>query len=201
MQPVIPSVFELERIRLEQTDPTQPFPWFTQFCGIEMAHNYYVYHLLSVHLAANTGIKSIIELGTGQGALTAFCGVLGIRYGIPVHSFDSHCWFDAETARFLAQLHVTLHQDDVFSDVGRERIRQIMGGQPTYLICDNGDKRREFATYAPELPQGSLISVHDLGCEFMPEDAAAVATVDPVNPEEWFKFNCQFGTWRKGAQS
>jgi hypothetical protein len=194
--PLLPPRTLLDRKHPEQTDPAQPFPWFTQFCGIEMSHNYYVYHILSVNLAAHCGVRSIIELGTGQGGLSAACGVLGIRFEIPAHTFDSRREFSSETGAFLERLKVSFHMADVFSHAGREQIEQIVAGQPTYLICDDGDKRREFATFAPTLPAGSLISVHDLGCEFWPEDAAPYA-FEPVNPDEWFKYNCQFATWRK----
>lgn len=198
MDIAVPPRTFLDRKRLHQTDPDQPFPWFTQFCGIEMSHNYYVYHILSVNVASHPQIRSLVELGTGQGGLSAFCGVLGLRFGLPVHSFDICREFGSNTERFLQRLGVTFHQVDVFCAEGRDRVQQIVAGRPTYLICDDGDKRREFAAYAPLLPAGSLISVHDLGCEFLPEDAL-MPGLQPVDPSEWFKYNCQFATWRKAA--
>lgn len=192
----LPNRSFLDSKGLGQTNPTHSFPWFTDFCGIEMAHNYYIYHILSINLKSHPEIRSLIELGTYLGGLSTYCGLLGVRFGIPVHTFDNRRVFDTGTEQLFDRLGVQFHQADVFSEPTVHEMCQIVGDEPTYLICDNGDKRREFATYVPHLPAESLISVHDYGCEFFPGDAIAF-DVQPVNEEEWFKYNCQFATWRK----
>jgi hypothetical protein len=66
---------------------------------------------------------------------------------------------------------------------GRKIIEElIVESGTTILCCDNGDKPREFATFAPVLKPGDLIAVHDWNLEVREEDVD-YDIVDPVMDE------------------
>jgi hypothetical protein len=93
------------------------------------------------------------------------------------------------------RLGVSFLQRDVFSDATQSELGRSFFAGPTYLVCDDGDKRREFRTYVPLLRSGSIVSVHDFGCEFMESDVMALS-VETLGKEEWLCYNVQFATWR-----
>jgi len=66
---------------------------------------------------------------------------------------------------------------------------------PVYLLCDNGNKKQEFAQLVPHLKPGSVVSVHDYGVEFMEEDNIHADLLEPFHPEDWQKHNVQMATW------
>ncbi len=175
-------------------------PWFLDFCGVPLGHNHYVHHLIGTHLKEFPGIEVIIELGTGVGGLSLFCGLLGIRYGLDVHTFDVTRHFDQPTAELMAFLKVRYHEVDLFSAAGQAEVWGAIDGRKTYLVCDNGNKRSEFQTYVPPLRPGSLVSVHDYGLEFFEEDAN-LPGLEPVGRDEWLKHQCLYATWRVAGEN
>jgi hypothetical protein len=171
-------------------------PWYTEFCGVTMVHNYYLYHLVSIHVRTNPQLRAIVELGTGEGALTIYCGLLSQAFGLSMHTFDIQRLFDERTACLLQSLGVTFHQADIFAEQTRHIIQGLCELGPIYLICDNGNKRQEVATFVPLLHRESLVSVHDYGSEIHDDDVASLP-LEPVGVDEWLKFNVQFATWKK----
>ena len=48
--------------------------------------------------------------------------------------------------------------------------------RPVALLCDNGDKPREVALFAPLLHSGSILVAHDWGTEIGPADIPSCLT-------------------------
>lgn len=172
-------------------------PWHTTFIGQPMQHNFWLYAIVDRVMMQNPQISSIIEIGTGAGALSSVFGLWGIKRGIPVLTIDSVMRHDP---KILSKLDVQYLQEDEFSDVVQERIMETISGKPTWLFCDGGSKRKEFQKFAPLIPRNSIISAHDLGVEFLYQRDAAPLVPDIVVPyrQEWWQdLNIQLALFKR----
>lgn len=120
-------------------------------------------------------LKTVIELGSGGHGLSIIFALHAVTRGFELIMFDRKRYdsLDWPLPRLL-RLEECSHVVDLFSVHGRERVLRLLdtaGLHPILLFCDNGDKPREFATFAPRLQTGDCIGVHDWGVEFGPEDA------------------------------
>ena len=88
---------------------------------------------------------------------------------------------------------------NVFSDVIISKMDSIINNQPTYIICDGGNKPKEFNFWAPKIPIGSIISAHDWGVEISINDIKDTADKYLIQymPERWNEMNVQFATFKK----
>ena len=171
--------------------------WFKEFAGIGMPSNYYTFHLISRIMTENPQIQCIVELGTYWGSMAVYLGLIGIRRGIPVYTFDKVDQLRHRTKLLFQALRINFHSLDIFEY--RDIVKEIFGQRITYLICDNGNKADEFYEFGRALTPGSVISVHDYGTEFYDEDArrlSDIRSIEPFHPEEWTKHNVQFATWK-----
>lgn len=185
------------------TEPDYIPSYGFRFVGQEMQHNFFTHHVISRVLTANPQVRSIIELGTGHGGLTLYLKLWAARLGVDVHTFDVHQYVMEDGAMpAFVRLGIHCHVMDIFTDEAMQLIKSVIADEPTYIVCDNGDKPREFATYAPVIPSGSVISAHDWGeaGEIRPEDVSDVVAQHGLvqfEPEEGSKFSTAFGTWVK----
>lgn len=111
--------------------------------------------------------QRIIEIGSYNGGFALALAFAGWNEGVTVYSYDvmeapKEEWRDL--ARFL-QVHFLL--GNCFGL--EEEIRQLVQ-QPgvTFLLCDGGDKPREFNTFAKHLKPGDVIAAHDFGTIYWP---------------------------------
>lgn len=172
-------------------------PWHTTFIGQGMQHNFWLYAIVDKVMMENPQISSIIEIGTGAGALSSVFGLWGIKRGIPVLTIDSVM---RHNPKILERLDVQYLQEDEFSDAVQERILEYINEKPTWVFCDGGNKKKEFQKFAPIIPKNSIISAHDLGVEFIYErDAASLVpnTVIPYREEWWQDLNIQLALFKK----
>jgi hypothetical protein len=173
------------------------------FAGQRVQHSFFVHHLISqVLLKHGKEIRSIVELGTGLGGLTAYLGLWGLRLDVPVHTFDINAYaLESGTGPLFKRLGVSYSQVDIFADSGAAQVRRAIGTAPAYLICDNGNKPREFQTFVPGLSSGSIVSTHDWGAEIHGADVeqtVAANDLRPYRPELWSTSGAMFATWLKG---
>lgn len=172
-------------------------PWHTTFMGQLMQHNYWLYSVVDKVMVQNPQINSIIEIGTGHGALTTIFGLWGLKRNIPVLSIDNQSLCDQN---LLKKLNVNLLQQDEFSPLTQEYILSIVDNKPTWIYCDGGFKTKEFLTYAPLIPSNSIISAHDLGVEFSDTHALnqlGPNIVEPYLKECWTDLNIQLAIFRR----
>jgi predicted O-methyltransferase YrrM len=171
--------------------------WFTEFAGVTMSSNYYTFHLMSVVMRENWQIAGIMELGTYWGTMAIHLGLLGMRYGIPVTTFDIEDLLEPGTKKILDALRVQRNVGDIFEPTRQTQIKEMMGSFPIYLIIDNGNKAKEFKEFVPMLKSGSVVSVHDYGTEFFDADwEVHKDKVEPYLQDEWQAHNVQFASFK-----
>lgn len=173
-------------------------PWHTSFIGQGMQHNFWLYAIVDRVMREARDLRSIVELGTGAGALSVVFGLWGVERGIPVHTVDK---VNRHNGRLLAHLGVCFHEREIFTPEIGGLIDDCAAHGPLWLFCDGGNKKLELQTYAPKLPSGSIISAHDLGVEFRHDRDAAplceAGILEPFHPEWWMEGNIQLALYRR----
>lgn len=173
-------------------------PWHTTFIGQFMQHNYWLYNIVDKVMLENPQIKSIVEIGTGCGALTTVFGLWGLKLDIPVLSIDKNSQY--YNRKILNHLNVNLLTADENSEEVQTKILSTIDNKPTWLYCDGGCKSVEFRKFAPLLPKDSIISAHDLGAEFSYEVNVKDMVPDIVIPyreDYWTDLNIQLAIFKK----
>jgi len=110
----------------------------------------------------------IIELGTGFGGFSVFlalyCVFLGNNWEL--YTFDNDKKIDRCASETLSRLGVEFFNEDIFSDKTERRIIDLIQQEgTTVLLCDDGNKIKEFNLFAPYLKSGDYIFAHDLRSE------------------------------------
>lgn len=105
---------------------------------------------------------TIIELGTSHGGFSVFLHLYALVSGARFITYDRP-GFVPTYHELFTQLQVDYRQADVLNDHSTiaEIAALIASPGQTLLLCDNGDKVREFALYAQFLKAGDLILAHD----------------------------------------
>lgn len=101
-------------------------------------------------------VKSLVELGTGDGGLALFLQTQAAWRSIVYRTFDRE--------QPQADIDGFMQVKDIFTAPSvREALRLMR--RPAVLFCDDGDKPREVATFSPLLEPGDFLIVHDWGVE------------------------------------
>ena len=109
-------------------------------------------------------IDNIIEIGTYFGGFTLLLNDIFCRDSTvkEIHSFDISDYY----RRFGANIHdvfrsrpsITFYSGDVF---GNQQINTVINSGRCILICDGGNKPKEFNYYSQFLKSGDIIMAHD----------------------------------------
>jgi hypothetical protein len=167
------------------------------FCGVKAQHSALTYEKVD-KILKDSKAERIVELGTADGALSMYLGLVGARLGIPVYTIDRYAVKTKETKEVFDKLGVYQMVLDIMSEEGKSAVRSLIADVPVYLICDNGNKKEEFNSFAGNLANGSVVSVHDWGMELTKTDI--VGTIEsmklaPFMEEEWLLSDLMFATW------
>lgn len=140
------------------------FEWYDGYnsapLGFRMSQNRMAPFAFS-YLLEHGKFARLVELGTHTGGLTALLGVHCKNVGTELHTFD---WNDRALlyADWFELLGVKSYVMDIFSPEGTQLIRDLIARPGrTILLCDGGDKRREFSMFAKTLKDGDVIGAHD----------------------------------------
>jgi|GEM_PF-5515294 len=142
----------------------------TSFGGYEAAQSWSDLALWEEFLNRYTP-AALVELGTWSGGMAAFFGFQGLARGMKVTTIDrNHCLL--ECGGLLERLGVKTLLMDLLAESAADELASALAGQPRplMLFCDNGDKPREFRSFAPLLATGDFIAVHDWGSEIREAD-------------------------------
>lgn len=122
------------------------------------------------HFLSRYPVRSLVELGTGQGGMAIFFAVQALARGAAYTTFDRERLYGAPVERVLEQLGA--HQVLIELFERADFVRGVLAVQPKPLLlfCDDGDKPREVGTFAPALAQGDYLAVHDWNAEIHPAD-------------------------------
>lgn len=134
-----------------------PYELGCTFLGRNCSQAWEDFQLWENLLNAHPDLQSIVELGTGEAGFSRYLHLQAKARGIKFATFDR--------VRMDAHRQPGFHQVDIFAEP--ERVVHHLES-PAVLFCDNGDKPREVATFAPHLQPGDLLVVHDWGTEFQP---------------------------------
>jgi hypothetical protein len=107
--------------------------------------------------------RTCTELGTGEGLLTLWLGIVFDLRGGDVYSFDNR----APRQFFVTQSwpkSVHFHQANL---LGRRANKHAVQAVSTsdFVVFDNGDKASEARIYAPSMKVGAGFAIHDWGSE------------------------------------
>ena len=117
------------------------------------------------------GVTLFVEIGVDKGGLAAF---MWARQTF--HPEFNYLGVELHTHVVDPRLNACVLYGDAFSDhiidVVRSAVNKSSG--PCLLLCDNGNKPRELATYAPIIRSGDIVAVHDYGVEIHQKDLGPV---------------------------
>ena len=105
---------------------------------------------------------TIIELGTSLAGLTYIIDDICVENSLSkkIHTFDFSYkdYVDSQLKDRNIEYHI---MDETTEEFKNYVIRLINNGGKVLLLCDGGNKVREFNTYAPFLKPGDVIMCHD----------------------------------------
>jgi len=123
-------------------------------------------------------VRTFIELGTGHGGLSLFFALQCHAIGASFHTFDNQTLINMdEPLAKLVNLPASFYNIDIFE--GQDQIIKLIQSSPhpMAMFFDDGDKPREWSTFAPHLSPGDYCAVHDFGTEFTEEHIGGVPVV------------------------
>lgn len=140
--------------------------------------------------------QRIVELGSYNGGFTIALAFSGWTEGVSVYSFDlmeapKEEWRDI--AKFLG---IAFYKGDIWDMPMRAIIQKLIESPGiTFLLCDGGNKKEEFRTFAPFLKPGDVIAAHDFQSswwestvEVHPSDTEPVALDNALVLWQWDLF-------------
>lgn len=105
---------------------------------------------------------NIVEIGTNNGGFTIALGIHAWAIKAQIHTFDITQAPNEDFLPLAAVLPISFHKLDCFSEKGEKLIREIIQRPgTTYLLCDGGDKPKEFNHFAEFMKPGDVIAAHD----------------------------------------
>ena len=161
-----PYVFdEVKKLEINNAEPYKKYTgeWGDKYIGLPKCHPLKLQGIISEILTENPQIKGIVEIGTMFGALSCYLGAECIERGYkPLLTFDNKVWYKP---KLFDNLKVNFVVDDCFSEKSLQIIKDYVKDTPVLFICDGGFKAKEFNTFAPLIPAGSIVAVHDWDIE------------------------------------
>ncbi len=126
---------------------------YSEFMGLPMQQHEFAVPAISL-LLSTIKPKRILEIGTGTGSLTIL-----MAFGVP-----DILSFDITDRRVRPDLFTTMGikfmHSDIFDHLGLAR-EYIEKEGCTLVMCDGGNKPREFGTLSKYLKKGDVIMGHD----------------------------------------
>lgn len=155
--------------------------WHKTFLGVRQQHNYMLYRFID-EVLIDEPIERFVEIGTGHGALSVIFGLHAVQRGTHLLTVDRNIRGDKPMLdSVFAALDIEFINTNWWDCM--DRIQEYMD-KPTFFFCDGGSKAREFNTFSPMLPIGSIIAAHDIGHETELRDLNTDGLV-PLLEEYW----------------
>lgn len=102
----------------------------------------------------------VIEIGTSKGGLSSLISGCIKEIGSEFHTFDVHS--DGDYNQYPLHGNSTFHKMDCFSGQGLEFIKILIQKEGRcFVLCDGGNKPREFNEFSKYLKSGDVIACHD----------------------------------------
>ena len=105
----------------------------------------------------------IVEIGSLNGGFATALAFISYLSRCKIYSFDICNAPNEDWSGLAMNLGVTFFKEDVFSS---NHVSELVGLRGTsFLLCDGGNKPKEFETFAPSLKDGDIIAAHDYCCD------------------------------------
>lgn len=110
----------------------------------------------------------VIEIGTSYGGFSLFLHEQSSKHNFKFITYD---WFDFKGGNWsnrteplknkIGRIPFDMRNKNVFEDLTIKEISKILSNNKCLLLCDGGDKIKEFNIYSDYLSVGSYIMAHD----------------------------------------
>lgn len=136
----------------------------SRFLGFPMSQNRYAIPAWS-YLLEKVVPSTIVEIGTSEGGMSCLLALVALRTGAMFNTVDIENCMNKETRKILDILcepPAGFCQYDAFGETCRALLLDRLARPGVALIlCDGGNKGREFSEFAPMLKVGDIIAAHD----------------------------------------
>lgn len=142
--------------------------------------------LIWEHFFDEYPLKTFIEFGSGYGGMSLFFAMQCHQRGIQFITFDHEKYINLDTPlSTLLDLRGKFRWKNIFADESISEIQKLISEsmRPLGIFFDNGDKPREWRTFAPYTIPGDFCIVHDWETEFKQEDIGNVSVEKIMQPE------------------
>ena len=176
--------------------------WYKSFLGIRQRHTYWLYKVIDEVLNENRQVKGIIEIGTGAGALSVFLGLECYERNLkPLLTYDLKEFVKGDREfkpfteykepRLFKLLKIKFVARDCFNEESIQEIKEY-ADEPIFIMCDGGNKLKEFKYFAGLAKKDSIIASHDwesISRSKLTEENTAETVKEhyliPLHKEEW----------------
>jgi hypothetical protein len=135
-----------------------------QFLGFPMSQNRYAIPAWS-YLFEKVKPVSIVEIGTSDGGMSCLLAIAALRLRATFDTFDVGATVSDEIRAILDEVCVPgngFHQHDVFEVYAQGLIKhRVARPGSAIILCDGGNKDKEFRTFLTFLKHGDIIATHD----------------------------------------
>lgn len=132
----------------------------TNFLNIPFAQNNLSLVVFDDFLTRVKDVERIIEVGTGCGIFSMFLGIYCFYNDKKMITYDIKSNIQEKTKKMFKVLGVDYRIKNIFENV-LEIENDIKSQGRTVVLCDNGDKTREFLLFSKFLKTGDFILAHD----------------------------------------
>lgn len=169
--------------------PEKIVPLLDTFFGVRIRQSILALSVFEQILCSEK-IGNIVELGTGNGALSLYFLCWALNKEARFTTFDKiKLWENNKLFRLL-----NLQQHFIQLNIFKEQsvvIQAIRSDQKTLLFCDNGRKSLEVELFSSFLKPKDILGVHDWKTEVHPRDIPANFSSifrHLTEQEQWLRF-------------
>lgn len=146
----------LRTSKSEYNGPCFEGGWSDSLKGLRSQQHPGAYHAFHDYFSRNE-FDLIIELGTGEGGLTAFLATICPQ--TPIHTIDP---FPRHSQKMFDTFNnIKFKPLDCFNTRTIEHLRKLAQDKKTCWLVDGNSKNAEFGTYSPIAEEGDVLMLHD----------------------------------------
>jgi len=106
--------------------------------------------------------RRIIELGTANGGLSCLIGTYTCQEGIEFDTYDPLDYIINFHKDLFKTLNINYHQENCFEEnIFKSICNKIADKGKSFILCDGGNKIKEFEEFHKYMKYGDIICMHD----------------------------------------
>jgi len=130
------------------------------FLNVQFAQNELVVPTFDLFLSKAGNVDRIIEVGTGCGIFTVFLGIYCFYNDKKLITYDIEDKMQEKTRKLFRTLGIDYRIKNIFENI-TEIKDEIQKQGCSVVLCDNGNKVKEFQIFSKFLKSGDFIFAHD----------------------------------------